>query len=164
MESVRDGGAVRQRTLLNLGRHFEVPRPQWAALAQRIEQLVSGQGELVPLALEPRWEVLAQRYSASVIRAKARLDEDQPPKPANYQTVDGNSLDRVRPRSVGVEQVGLAAVRQLGLDRKLEQLGFNGPQRAAAMGTLIGRLAAPGSERATHGWLQSQSALGELIG
>jgi transposase len=164
VESVRDGSAVRQRTLLNLGRHFDVPREQWGALAQRIEQLVSGQSELMPLALEPQWEPLAQRYSAAVIRAKARLDEGEPPKPTDYQTVDVNSLELVRPRSVGVEQVGLTAVRQLGLDTKLEQLGFNGPQRAAALGTLIGRLAAPGSERATHDWLQSQSALGELIG
>ncbi|MGC1952970.1 MAG: IS1634 family transposase [Gammaproteobacteria bacterium] len=164
VESVRDGSAVRERTLLNLGRHFDVPREQWAALAQRIEQLISGQSELVPLALEPQWEPLAQRYSAALIRAKARLDESEAPKPADYQTVDGNSLDWVRARSVGVEHVGLTAVRQLGLDTKLEQLGFNGPQQAAALGTLIGRLAAPGSERATHDWLQSQSALGELIG
>ena len=47
---------------------------------------------------------------------------------------------------------------------KLEQLGFNGPQRAAAMGILIARLAAPGSERATYGWLTEHSGLGELIG
>nr|MBS0020894.1 IS1634 family transposase [Gammaproteobacteria bacterium] len=164
VESVRDGSAVRQRTLLNLGRHFDVPREQWAALAQRIEQLISGQSELVPLVLAPHWETLAQRYSAAVIRAKARLDESEAPKAADYQTVDVTSLDLVRPRSVGVEHVGLTAVRQLGLDTKLEQLGFNGPQQAAVLGTLIGRLAAPGSERATHDWLQSQSALGELIG
>jgi transposase len=42
-------------------------------------------------------------------------------------------------------------------------LGFNGPQRAAAIGSLIGRMTAPGSELATHHWLQQRSALGELI-
>ena len=36
VESVRHEHGVRQRTLLNLGRHFEVPREQWAALAQRM--------------------------------------------------------------------------------------------------------------------------------
>lgn len=55
-------------------------------------------------------------------------------------------------------------MRQLGLDIKLEQLGFNGPQRAAAIGTLIARMAAPGSERATHAWLTEHSGLSELIG
>ena len=29
VESVRSEGRVRQRTLLNLGRHFDVPREQW---------------------------------------------------------------------------------------------------------------------------------------
>jgi hypothetical protein len=42
----------------------------------------------------------------------------------------------------------------------LTVLGFNGPQRAAAIGTLIERMTAPGSELATHHWLQQRSALG----
>ena len=37
----------------------------------------------------------------------------------------------------------------LGLDRILLDLGFNGMQRAAVAGSLIGRMAAPGSELAT---------------
>jgi len=45
VESVRTDQGVRQRTLVNLGRHFDVPREQWAALAQRIEQLLNGQQE-----------------------------------------------------------------------------------------------------------------------
>jgi transposase len=69
----------------------------------------------------------------------------------------------VRPRSVAVEHVALSALRHVGLDEQLTVLGFNGPQRAAAIGTLIGRMTAPGSELATHWWLQQRSALGELI-
>jgi hypothetical protein len=69
----------------------------------------------------------------------------------------------VRPRSVAVEQVALSALRQVGLGEQLTVLGFNGPQRAAAIGTLIERMTAPGSELATHHWLQQRSALGELI-
>ena len=34
VESVRSEIGVRQRTLLNLGRHFDVPREQWAPLDQ----------------------------------------------------------------------------------------------------------------------------------
>ena len=34
--------------VLNLGRHFEVPREQWGALVQRIEHLVGGQQDLMP--------------------------------------------------------------------------------------------------------------------
>ena len=164
VQTVRIEGRVRQRTLVNLGRHFEVPREQWAPLAQRIEQLVSRQGTLIPTELDPKWEAAAQRYSAQVIRAKARLDEGGTSLAADYQSVDVNSLDLVRPRSVGVEHVGLEALRQVGLDMKLEGLGFNGPQCAAAIGTIVARMTAPGSERFTHAWLQQHSGLGELIG
>jgi hypothetical protein len=51
----------------------------------------------------------------------------------------------------------------LNLDHKLKELGFNGPQIAAAIGTIIGRCCMPGSELATHAWLQERSGLGELI-
>ena len=163
VESVRTSGSVRQCTLLNLGRHFEVPREQWPALAQRIEQLLSGQSDFLAVDLDPQWEQAAQRYSALVVRAKARLDEGGSPQAADYQSVDVASLDLVRPRSVAVEHVALEALRQVGLDGKLEQLGFSGPQRAAAIGTIIARMVAPGSELFTHGWLGRQSGLGELI-
>ena len=48
---------------------------------------------------------------------------------------------------VGVEQVGLWALEQLDLPALLT---VNGALRSAATGALVGRLAAPASERATH--------------
>ena len=163
VESVRSDAGVRQRTLLNLGRHFDVPREQWAPLAQRIEQLLHGQDDWLAVDLDPQWEHAAQHYSALVVRAKARLDEGGSPQIADYQSVDVDSLELVRPRSVGVEHLALSALQQVGLDTKLEQLGFTGPQRAAAIGTIIARMVAPGSELFTHGWLGQHSGLGELI-
>lgn len=154
---------MRQRTLVNLGRHFDVPREHWAPLAQRIEQLISRQADLIPTELDPQWEEAAQRYSAQVIRAQARLDEGASPHEADYHSLDVNSLELVRPRSVGVEHVGLQALRQVGLDKKLEGLGFNAPQRAAAIASIVARMTAPGSERFSHAWLQQHSGLGELI-
>ena len=62
------------------------------------------------------------------------------------------------------EQVGLWALEQLDLPALLTQLGVNGALRSAATGAIVGRLAAPASERATHRWLQQRSGLGELLG
>ena len=70
----------------------------------------------------------------------------------------------MRPHSVGVEHAALSVMRQCGLEDKLRELGLNRPQIAAAVGNIIGRMAHPGSELATHAWLQQRSALGELIG
>ena len=163
VESIRTEQGVRQRTLVNLGRHFEVPREQWGALAQRIEQVVSGQGDCVPLDLDAQWEESAQRYAALVIRAKAKLGEGGAAETPDYHQVDVDTLDMVRPRSVSVEHVAYEALRQLGLDQTLTALGFNQPQLAAAIGTLVGRMVSPGSELYTHGWLSQHSGLGELI-
>jgi hypothetical protein len=163
VESIREGGRVRQRTLLNLGRHFEVPREQWGALVQRIEHLVGGQQDLMPAYLDARWEEAAQRYAAQLIRTRASVEERRLDEGADYHSVDLDSLELLRPRSAAVEHVALTALRQVGLDEKLTSLGLNGPQRAAAIGTLVARMAAPGSELATCQWLQEQSALGELI-
>ena len=115
VESIRTESGVRQRTVLNLGRHFEVPREQWPAFAQRIEHIVSGQGERVPADLDPQWESLRQRFGARVLRAQARHEDDAATLP-DYHTVDVNHLDLLRPRSVGVEQVALEALRPIGLE------------------------------------------------
>ncbi|HYN60372.1 MAG TPA: transposase [Rubrivivax sp.] len=82
---------------------------------------------------------------------------------ARYQEVDLDSLELVDPRSVGVEHAVLAAMRQCGLQDKRSELGLNRPQIAAAVGNIVGRMAQPGSELATHAWLKDTSALGELI-
>jgi hypothetical protein len=73
---------------------------------------------LVAVELDSRWEESAQSYAALVIRAKARLDEGSTPEEADYQSVDVNCLDMVRPRSVGVERVCLQALRQVGLGQE----------------------------------------------
>ena len=163
VESVRIDNQVRQRTLINLGRHFDVPRDQWIPLAQRIEELIVRQGSLLPVELKPELEKLAQRYSSMVVHAKAKFDKDNSIKKVDYHTVDVNSLDMVRPRSIGIEHVSLETLQKIGLDTKLKQLGLNTNQCAAAIGTIIARMAVPGSELFTHEWLKELSGLGELI-
>ena len=159
--SERIGSKVRQRTLLNLGRNFSLPKEQWPRLCARIDQILSGQGSFLPesAALEAQ----AQRYAARLVVLSVPAPSVQESAEADYHEVDIASLELVRPRSVGVEHAGLAALSRLEIPRILESAGLNGVQRAAAMGSIIGRMAAPGSELATWGWLKERSALGELL-
>ncbi|WPL17990.1 hypothetical protein Thiowin_03038 [Thiorhodovibrio winogradskyi] len=133
-------------------------------MARHIETLIGGQSELFSelAELDARWKPMAQQLAAQVIRARAVTCPSNASAP-NFQSVDVETVDVVRPRSVAVEHVALAAWRQIGLEDKLAPLGFSGPQRAAAIGNVIGRMVAPGSELATHQWLQQRSALGKLI-
>jgi len=165
VESVRTAKGVRQHAVLNLGRHFEVPRGQWGALAQRIEALVQGQLDLIADGLDPCWEAMAQQYAARILSRRGEaVEEKEQAGDADYQRVDLARLEVIRPRSVGVEHVALAAAEQVGLERKLAGLGLNRHQVAAALGLIVGRMVFPASELATHQWLQQRSALGELLG
>jgi transposase len=174
VETSRVGASVKQATLLNLGSHFDLPQQEWPALAKRIDELLQGQAPLVDALLSETGQALAQRYAAQLIAlrpsaatltaAQAAAAAAGPSEPGRYQEVDLDSLELVRPRSVGVEHAALSVMRQYGLQDKLAELGLNRPQIAAAVGNIVGRMANPGSELATHAWLQQRSALGELLG
>ena len=49
VNSVCIGKKVSQKTLLNLGRHFDVERKLWPELCTRIEQILAGQSVLFEL-------------------------------------------------------------------------------------------------------------------
>ena len=191
VHSARVGSAIKQTTVLNLGSHFELPQAQWPALAQRIDELVRGQRSMLEATLPEEVQAFAQRFAAQIIARKPAVPSlgaaptacavpaaaasaksaagsaagpnGEAGEVARYQEVDLDSLELVDPRSVGVEHAALAAMRQCGLEDKLSELGLNRPQIAAAVGNIIGRMAQPGSELATHAWLGDTSALGELI-
>jgi len=163
VQSERMGGRVRQVTLLNLGRHFALPREEWPALCARLDELRRGQGALLVSAGPLERE--AQRLFAQLL---ARQGAAPPPASrtdgGDVQALDVDSLELSRPRSVGVESVALWAMAEVSFVALLQDLGLSGPQRALIVGAIIGRMAAPGSERATHRWLGERSGLGELLG
>ena len=165
--SQRIGSRVRQRTLLNLGRHFAVAQSEWPLLCSRIEQILSSQDALPLAEIAPEIEREAHLIAAQLLARQVTLPgAEQTGDHAGdraFHSVDVDSLQLLRPRSVGVEQVALWAMEQVQLIRLLDRLGFNGRQRAAAVGSIIARMAAPGSERATYRWLCQRSALGELL-
>ena len=67
-------------------------------MCTRIEQILSGQGSLLPEF--PAIEAQAQRYAARLVAGRRSEPE---PENVEYQEVDVTSLQMVRPRSVGVE-------------------------------------------------------------
>ncbi|MEI8158936.1 MAG: IS1634 family transposase [Burkholderiales bacterium] len=168
VEGVRLGSVVKQTTLLNLGSHFDIVQTDWALLASRIDALLRGQADLQLQSVPEAVEVMAQRCAAQLI-ARLPTPNTQQSKatgtqePDRFQEVDVDSIEMVRPRSVGVEHAALSAIQASGLQDKLTELGLNRPQIAAALGNIIGRMAHPGSELSTHAWLQRRSGLGELI-
>jgi transposase len=163
VESERTQKGVSQRTLINLGTTFSLPRDQWPELASRIQEVIGGEDKLFKASQEI--EELAQNYAAQIIqlRNKNTVENNAENDQKDYREIDVNSMEMFRPRSVSCEHVALEAFNSLKLGEHLKALGFNGPQLAAASGTIIGRMCQPGSELATHYWLQNVSGLGELV-
>ena len=122
VEACRVGGSVKQTTLLNLGSHFDLPQVEWPALARHINDLLRGQQPLVDATLSETGQALAARYAAQLIAlrptaasiTRVEAAKADPTEPGRYQEVDLDSLELVRPRSVGVEH---AAVFELAPEK-----------------------------------------------
>lgn len=161
VESVRTERGPRQRDILNLGTDFNLPKEKWNDLANRVEEIITGQSTL--LVYPEEIETFAQKYAKKIIRNQATVIPEKEDKTPDYQTVDVNSIENEDSRTVGPEHVVYNTIQELELDKKLVDLGFNKPQMEAAIGVIAGKLINPGSERATHIWLQEISGIDELL-
>ena len=157
VESRREGARVRLSTLLNLGSAFDLPEPLWPDLCVRLVQLLGQRDDLLAANVPEAVETLAQTLAARLIASRA-----EPVPECEFVEVDVASLELTRPRSVGVEQVGLHALAQLEFEPLLASLGINAIARAIILAQVVARMAAPGSELATWRWLNDTSALREL--
>jgi hypothetical protein len=128
--------------------------------AQRIAALLLARRGVNLPAPEP----VSQTPSPAVDTTSVTTAPSAPAAPvADIQSVDVASLELHRPRSIGVEQLGLWAMQQLGFIELLTSLGINGVQCTTIIGSIIARMAAPGAELAAHRWLGQASGLGELL-
>ncbi len=162
VESFRVGNKVKQQTLLNLGTEFSISRDSWGELTSRIEAILHHQPSLLPH--NETIEAEAQRIASNLLlRNKEYASSDEHVATADYCTVDIDSIESSELRSVGLEHMAYDALQSLQLDTQLSALGLNRTEVATAIGTIIGRMIAPGSELSTHRWLQRESGLGEII-
>lgn len=176
VESYRNqSGKVRQNTILTLGSDFSVDKSQWRLLADRIEEICSGQASLLPLPakLEKEAELIAKlvskRRSESEIPASVLSGNNinqaisKGVEEKDFQSVDLNSLKHQDIRQIGTEYLGLCASKQLSFEQTLLSIGFNPKQAKIALGSIIARLVHPSSELNTHLYLSKNSSLDELI-
>lgn len=165
VESCRTEKGPRQHTILNLGADFNLPKDQWDLLSQRIEEILTCKSEtaikIIPYSDEI--ETLAKGYAMSIIRRQSCVINSSPDYETDYREVDINSVENTNARTVGAEHVVLNTIKELELDKKLSDLGFNKPYLDAAIGVITAKLINPSSERATHVWLKDVSGIDELI-
>ena len=96
VESRREGDRVRQKTPLNLGRHFPVARDDWPLPFRRVDEPVAGQATLGFQPLPTALETEARRIAKRLLERRER-----PPETPDRETVDIHSLRNGDARSIG---------------------------------------------------------------
>ncbi|SEH07960.1 hypothetical protein [Candidatus Venteria ishoeyi] len=82
-------------------------------LCSRVEELLSGQAPLLEADYPLTVEREAQHIAAQLLVRQDSAEVSAEPTASDMQSVDVESLEMVRPRTVGVESVGLWAMQQI---------------------------------------------------
>ncbi len=110
VSSERVGKKVRQKTLLNLGHHFDLPREQWPQLCLRLDRILTGQTTLFDA--DEAIEKTAQHiYSQLMASSAPKAKNSSYTEASGFQEVDVDSVEVIKPRSVGAEHVCLEALK-----------------------------------------------------
>src|SRR5271156_2972103 len=115
VESTRTAKGPRQRTLLYMGSQIALPEGDHKLLAQRIEEIITGNSPLLPYAEDV--ERLAQGYASQVVRRlsspkdTSECSEDKDLE-QEFVSIDINSIEKSEPRSVGSEHLMLQMANQ----------------------------------------------------
>ena len=100
VRSERVGDKVRQRTLLNLGRHFDAAQSDWPALCRRIEEVLAGQLQLAP-DCPPALESHAQHIAAQLLARHADLSGAATPPQGHGRSASRCRLPGTHPSALG---------------------------------------------------------------
>ena len=159
---------MRQKTLLNLGATFPIPKHRWPKLVEFIEaELARNQSHFAP---DPE---LAKAAGAIVCRLRSRAmakAETEAMAISAAETINDdtatirlNSVEIENARSVGCERLALSSLDALGFRDILRDVGLSDRDARIATALVIGRMVHPASERETLRWLETNSAALELL-
>ncbi len=164
VDSIRDNrGKVKQRTLLNLGAQYsKIPESDHIFLSERVEDIIRGQGILLPLS--DKLEAEAQRVAHLIIKKHSEpLATNNINKTPQYELVDVSTIQNSDVRTVGAEHLAYETSKKLSLPEILRECGLSAKEMTDALATIIGRLIFPGSELFTVNSIRNKSSLDEIL-
>ena len=164
------GNKTRHQNILNLGRLEEVDKAHHKALADRIEELVTGNSStLFPdMQTSTNIEAPAQEFSKKIITEKLfiapALDKKNISKEisSNYHEVDLDTIEQIESRSIGAEWLIKQAMEQLDIKKILSGTGMSEEETSIAQMLLTAKAIHPSSELESERWLHESSAAKEL--
>ena len=157
VESHRVNGMSKQRTLLNLGQDFSIPKAQWRTLSRLVMEGLRGY-ETLPL----EDEALRTASQTIIQRLKGKGYDIHDPRD-DRDAILTDEIHHTDTRTVGGERVALRALHLLGFAEILRALKLNEDQIHWATALVVGRMLSPGSELQTHQWMSERSSILELL-
>ena len=169
VHSYQIGGKIRHQSIISLGTLSGVSQENHKVLADRIEELITGNENLL-FADNQRYkeiEDIAQEFASKIISEKLFSTNNNKSKiekeiKNNYQEVDLETIEQIESKQIGGEWLVKQAFEKLGIDQILSGIGLSEKQAGIAQILLTAKLLHPGSELETERWLSENSAVGEL--
>ena len=166
------GNKTRHQNILNLGKLEGVDKTRHKALADRIEELVTGNSStLFPdIQINTSIEGLAREFSKKIITEKLFIaiasDKKNISKEIsrNYQEVDLDTIEQIESRNIGGEWLIKQAMEKLGVEKILSGTGMSKEEIYIAQMLLTAKAIHPSSELESERWLHENSATKELHG
>jgi uncharacterized protein (DUF2249 family) len=164
------GKKVRHQYILSLGGLETLPRERHKALADRIEELVTGNSTSLFSDKEcfKDVEALAVHFAEKIIKEKlfdaapGRKRKISKEISSNFQKVDLETIEQAESKEIGGEWLVKQVFDKLGIASILENCGLNHSQVDIAQMLLTGKLLHPSSELETERWLKENSGSREL--
>ena len=164
------GNKTRHQSILNLGKLEGVDKSQHKAIADRIEELVTGSSStLFPyIQVDTTVERLAKEFSDKIISEKLFVSPAPNKKSIskeilrNYQEVDIDTIEQIESRNIGGEWLVKQAIEKLGIGKILSDTGMSKEEVSIAQMLLTAKSIHPSSELESERWLHENSAAKDL--
>lgn len=159
VESVLTPNGPRQKVVCSLGDLSPRPRPEWLALAHRLQSALCGQEELFP---PPAAASALDPPLAKVKSPAARDSSEAAGKDKELLPVRIDDVRCERSREAGPVHVGYQFWQRLGLDKILQGAGLSQGARRLSLAMTLNRLIYPSSELAMPEWIRA-TALPDIL-
>jgi hypothetical protein len=169
VHSYKVGTKIRHQNIVGLGTLEGVEKQHFKPLADRIEELITGNtGLLFPESEQfEAVEKTAQFYAEKIMKEKLFSDKKQvisltKEVEANYQNIDLETVEQIESKEIGGEWLVKQAFEKLEIEDILKAAKLDDNLTEIAQMLLTAKLLHPSSELETQRWLCENSAANEL--
>jgi len=169
VHSYKVGNKNRQQIIVGLGKLENIDRQHHKLLADRIEEIITGNSALLFPDIERSSEIeeTAQFFADKIIKEKLFVSAKKVKSltkevKQNYQNVDIETVEQIESKDIGGEWLVKQSFDALGVDEILQTEGLSEIEIKIAQILLTTKLLHPSSELETERWLNENSAACEL--